>query len=229
MASAMGRRRKDSETTHGFSRGKKNEMTQIISNTSSESSVLVTPSEVMEYLYCPRFTYFLNVLKIAQYEEKRYKVQKGREVHQQRLSQNRDYIRRKIPMLKKDQNVYLSSQSLHVRGIVDEIIYLKDGSLAPADYKFSLYQPYLYNTHKIQTALYALLIRENYKRFVHTGYIFYLRGGTKMHAIEITEKLEKEALSAVSGMLQIIRNEQIPGRTSYRIRCADCCYKNICV
>ena len=190
---------------------------------------LITPSEVMEYLYCPRFTYFLNVLKIRQYEEKRYKVQKGREVHQQRLDQNPDYIRKKIPMLKKEQNVYLSSDVLHVRGIVDEIIYLKDGSLAPADYKFTIYQPYLYNTHKIQTALYALLIRENYQKPVHTGYIFYLRGGSKMHEVAITAKLERESTSAIESMLKIILDEQIPKRTSYRVRCADCCYKNICV
>lgn len=192
-------------------------------------SLLITPSEVMEYLYCPRFTYFLNVLKISQYEEKRYKVQKGRELHKQRLEQNRDYIRKKIPMIKKEQNVYLSSGSLHVRGIVDEIIYLKDGSLAPADYKFSEYKPYLYGTHKIQTALYALLIRENYNKSVHTGYIFYLRGGSKMHAVAITKTLERDAVAAVSAMLTIIQNEELPKRTSYRMRCADCCYKNICV
>jgi len=195
----------------------------------NNAPILVTPSEVMEYLYCPRFTYFLNVLKIRQYEEKRYKVQKGRDVHQQRLDQNRDYIRKKIPMLKKDRNVYLSSDVLHVRGIVDEIIYLQDGSLAPADYKFTIYQPYLYNTHKIQTALYALLIRENYQKPVHTGYIFYLRGGSKMHEVAITSQIEREARSSVAAMLEIILEEQIPKRTVCRVRCADCCYKNICV
>jgi len=209
--------------------GTGNDMAQNTDNRPARSAILITPSEVMEYLYCPRFTYFLNVLKIAQYEEKRYKVQKGREVHQQRLEQNRDYIRKKIPMIKKEQNIYLSSQTLHVRGIVDEIIYLEDGSLAPADYKFSEYKPFLYNTHKIQTTFYAMLIRENYKQPVHTGYIFYLRGGSMMHEIKITEKLEREAKSAVAEMLSIIRNETIPKRTSNRIRCADCCYKNICV
>lgn len=193
------------------------------------SGTLVTPSEVMEYLYCPRFTYFLNVLKIRQYEEKRYKVQKGREVHRQRLEQNRDYIRKKIPMVNKKQNVYLSSNALHVCGVVDEIIYLKDGSLAPADYKFSEYRPYLFSTHKIQTVLYALLIRENYDKPVHTGYIFYLRGGSKMHEIAISARLESEARSVVAEMLNVIQCETIPPRTHWRIRCADCCYKNICV
>ena len=195
----------------------------------NSTATLITPSEVMEYLYCPRFTYFLNVLKIPQYEEKRYKVQKGREVHKQRLAQNRDYIRTKIPMLKKDQNVYLSSQRLHVRGIVDEVLYLEDGSLAPADYKFSIYQPHLYKTHQIQTALYALLIRENYAKPVSTGYIFYLRGGYRMHEVKITRKLELESVDVVGSMLSIIEDEILPRRTSYRIRCADCCYKNICV
>ena len=46
--------------------------------------ISITISEVMEYLFCPRFIYFMNCLNIPQYEEKRYKVIMGREIHHEK-------------------------------------------------------------------------------------------------------------------------------------------------
>ena len=194
-----------------------------------KNPILITPSEVMEYLYCPRFTYFLNILKIPQHEDKRYKVQKGRIVHENRLKQNKDYLRKKIPMLKKDMNVYMSSENLHVRGIVDEIAYLQDETLAPIDYKYTPYRKYVFKTHKIQTALYAMLISETYKMEVKRGYIFYIRDGSKMNEVLITSSLCNEAVKIVDEIINIIKDEKIPNKTKTKVRCFDCCYKNICI
>jgi CRISPR-associated exonuclease Cas4 len=43
-----------------------------------EQDVFVTVSDALEYLFCPRFIFFMHCLGIAQREERRYKVQKGR-------------------------------------------------------------------------------------------------------------------------------------------------------
>lgn len=191
--------------------------------------IMITPSEVMEYLYCPRFTYFLNVLKVPQHEDNRYKVQKGRRVHEKRLQDNRDYLRKKIDMMAKDINVYLSSSQNHIRGIVDEVAFMRDGTLAPIDYKYSPYKEYAFKTHKIQITLYSLLIEETYRKPVNKGYIFYIRNGSKMNEIPITLSLKQEALEIVNTILKIIREERLPQKTKVKIRCFDCCYKNICV
>ena len=102
-----------------------------------DSGISITPSEVMEYLYCPRFTYFMNCLDIPQHEEKRYKVLKGREIHQRQAVINKNYLRLKIGVIKKEMLVYLNSDSLHIRGIVDEVLMLSDGTMAPLDYKLA--------------------------------------------------------------------------------------------
>ena len=47
----------------------------------TEHTPMITPSEVIEHIYCPRFTWFMNVQHIPQQEDQRYKVLKGREVH----------------------------------------------------------------------------------------------------------------------------------------------------
>ena len=55
----------------------------------------VTATHLLEYLFCPRFTYFEYVLDIPEHQEKRFKVQKGREVHQKIRKINPDYLRKK--------------------------------------------------------------------------------------------------------------------------------------
>lgn len=56
----------------------------------------LTPSHIIEFLYCPRFTFFEYVLSIPQYEEKNYKVMRGRDLHDKKLEENKEYLRRRI-------------------------------------------------------------------------------------------------------------------------------------
>jgi len=193
------------------------------------SRVMITPSEVMEYLYCPRFTYFLNVVRISQYEDKRFKVLKGRHVHEERSNHNKRYLRKKIPALKKETDVYLANESLHIRGIVDEILFKKDGTLSPVDYKFSIYKEAVFLTHKIQLAIYGLLIEDIYRIPVRCGYIAYIRNGTKTATVNIDKPLKTRAKKIIKDVMAIIISEIIPKKTPFRIKCVDCTYKNICV
>jgi len=43
--------------------------------------IFITASDIIEYLYCPRFIYYQNVLDIEQHEHQRYLVNKGRDIH----------------------------------------------------------------------------------------------------------------------------------------------------
>ena len=106
----------------------------------------------------------MNVLNIPQFEDRRFKVLKGREVHKRRETENRFYLRKKIGVVDRDLNVYLASPSLGVRGVVDEVLTLQDGSLAPLDYKYSPYREHAFKTHRIQIILYGLLAREAYQK-----------------------------------------------------------------
>ena len=50
-------------------------------NSFDEFEYYITPSDMIEFLYCKRFIYYMKGLAIPQFEENRFKVQKGREVH----------------------------------------------------------------------------------------------------------------------------------------------------
>ena len=76
----------------------------------NEIDVSITVSEVIEYMFCPRFTYFMNCLCIPQKEGERYKVQKGRKIHEDKSKINKEYLRKKIGVKNKEISIYLSSK-----------------------------------------------------------------------------------------------------------------------
>lgn len=195
----------------------------------TEATPMITPSEVIEYIYCPRFIYFMRCLEIPQFEDRRYKVLKGRAVHKRRTTENREYLRKKVGATGKSLNVYLASPRLRVRGIVDEVLALRDGSLAPLDYKYTPYREMAFRTHRVQLVLYALLVRETYKQPVKRGFLAYVRDRSNLIEVNINIEAELEAKNIVDRIFSIIENCAIPNRTKYKVRCRDCCYRNICV
>lgn len=193
------------------------------------SEIYITPSEVIEYLFCPRFIFYMDVLCIPQHEEQRYKVLKGRELHEKKERVNREYLRKKLGVTAKDILVYLASERYHLKGVVDEVLSLEDGTLAPLDYKFAEYKETTYRTHKYQSVLYGLLIRDNYGKEVKRGYVCYIRSRHKVKEIAFQQKDFDEALKVIDEILEIIQKGVYPKKTRYGIRCIDCCYRNICV
>ncbi len=191
-------------------------------------TISITPSEVIEYIYCPRFIYYMNCLCIPQHEEQRYKVQKGREIHEIKGKVNKDYLRKKLGCIKKESSVYLASSRYHLRGIVDEVLFLNDGTLAPIDYKFAEYNERLYQTYKIQSVLYGLLIKENFQSEVNRGYICYVRSRNLIKELTISPNDFNNAIEIVDDILRIIQTGFYPKKTKNKSKCIDCCYKNIC-
>ncbi len=192
-------------------------------------TILLTPSEIISHLYCPRFTYFMTALNIEEHQEKRFKVMKGRQIHDEKTRINRDYLRKRIGVTDKEIEVYLSSEKLHLRGIVDEVLTLEDGSMAPLDYKFAEYRERHFKTLKTQSLAYALLIAENYGKPVSRGYIVYTRSRNRLECIEFTDEDFQQLRGTIEEMLLVIQKGYYPRKTRTRSKCGDCTYRNVCV
>lgn len=189
----------------------------------------ISPSLLMEYLFCPRFIYFMNCLCIPQREEKRKKVLIGRELHNERSKTNIDYLRKRIGCVGKEINVYLSSQELKINGEVDEVLTLNDGTMAPLDYKFSEYRDFTFKTHRYQSIFYGLLIKENYKKEVKKGFICYTRSKNLLKEIQIKENDFEELKKFIKEIINIRLKSFFPRGTKNKAKCIDCTYKNICI
>lgn len=171
----------------------------------------------------------MNCLGIPQHEEERFKVLKGREVHEERQKINKSYLRRKLGCVEKETAVYLASERYHLKGIVDEVLHLSDGTLAPMDYKFAEYKDRVFKTYRVQSVLYGILIRENYGKEVKKGFVCYVRNRNLVKEIPFCEKDFERAVAILVEMLEIIQRGLYPKGTKYKAQCIDCCYKNICV
>ncbi|WP_319482086.1 CRISPR-associated protein Cas4 [uncultured Draconibacterium sp.] len=187
----------------------------------------LTPSHIIEYLYCPRFTYFEYVLCIPQYEERHFKVEKGRQVHDLKLERNKEYLRKRIGVTEKYAEQYLTNNLL--RGKLDEVLLLNDGTMAPLDYKFAKFEDRIYDTYRTQLECYAVLIESNFGKVVNKGFLVYTRSSNKLVEVEISEKSKQDIKQVCNEVVEVIENNKFPKATKYKQRCLGCTYRNICI
>lgn len=187
----------------------------------------ITATEILEHLFCPRFTYFEVYLGISEQQEKRFKVQTGRSVHEEKARINPRYLREKLKCINRRNRVYLSS-SRGIRGIVDEVLFFGDGSAAPLDYKYAEFRDRTFKNHQMQLTFYGRLIHDHYGLPVHRGFIVYTRSRNKLVEVPLTDKMYADLERQIEEVLEIVRRGIYPKPTPSRLRCSDCCYRNIC-
>ncbi|AEV68757.1 CRISPR-associated protein Cas4 [Acetivibrio clariflavus] len=200
---------------------------KLSQNFFNENQYYITPSDIIEFLYCKRFAYYMKCLGISQNEEKRFKVMMGRQLHEKRESENRDYLRKKIGSCGKRIGVNLVSEKYGIKGNADEIHELEDGTMAPLDYKYAKYEERLFKTYKNQMVLYALMIEEVYGKPVNKGYLVYCREGNRLVEIEITKEDKDRVLEYLDEYRRVLEG-YYPQAAKEKSKCTDCCYRNIC-
>ena len=163
---------------------------------------------------------------IPEFQEKRFKVQKGRQIHDQFRKRNPDYLRKKIGAVRKMSDVYISDKN--TRGMVDEVLFLNDGTAAPLDYKYAEYKQKTFRNHRFQIAFYGRLICQHFKLPVVKGFIVYVRNSNKLIEIPITDKIYGQLQEIINILADILTKGIYPPPTKYSARCSDCCYRNIC-
>ncbi len=182
---------------------------------------------MLEHAFCPRFTYFEHVLTIPERQELRFKVQKGREVHEKVQSINAAYLRKRIGCVERKKQVHLSTEEGLI-GVVDEVLTLNDGTMAPLDYKFAEFKGNVWDSHRLQVAFYACLIERSYGKMVNRGFVVYTRSKNKLVEVAVGDEEKVLLLKTVQEVRTILAEGLLPPKGGSRNSCKDCCYKNIC-
>ncbi len=105
---------------------------------------------------------------------------------------------------------------------------MNDDTVARIDYKYAEYKETLYKPHKYQSALYGLLIMDNYSVEVRRGFVCYTRSNHHVEEIPFKQSDFERAKVIIFEILNIIKNGYYPKGTKQKSRCIDCTYRNIC-
>lgn len=194
---------------------------------SEPQTIELSCTDVLEHCFCPRFTYFEHVLAVPERQEKRFKVMKGREIHEKVTSINRAYLRKKVGCVARSFNVHLSTPDGLI-GLLDEVLTLDDGTMAPLDYKFAEYHQRVHETHVVQAAFYGRLVESAFHVEVPRAFVVYTRSRNKLVEIALGPA-EKENLDrSVQEIRDILASGRMPEKGATKSACRDCCYRNIC-
>ena len=108
---------------------------------------------------------------IAQNEDARYKMQKGREVHKYKELTNIDYLRKKIEVKEKLKKQVIYSKKYNINWKVDETLTFKNFIMGALDYKFAEYKEKTLSTYRTQLIMYSVMIEDNFGDKVDRGYL----------------------------------------------------------
>ncbi len=185
---------------------------------------MISVTTVVENVFCPKFTYYSEVLGLLQYEEKRGTVAAGKAFHERHEKTNRAFMPKNLQG-KKIIAVKFHSKYHDFFGIVDEAIELED-QVVLIERKFSNYTK-MHDTIRVQIGLLAILLEENLKKPVNEAFVIFHKEKRDEIMFTIDESVKKTALDMLHKTKKIISTGIMPD-SSFDNRCLNCCYRKVC-
>ena len=186
---------------------------------------MISVTNVVENVFCPKFTYYGLVMGLAQYEEKRGAVISGKKHHAVAEKTNKSVIPKDLVGRKISSQKFYSKKHGYV-GIIDHCI-ITDDEVVLIERKYSD-RAHVQNTIKVQLGLLAILIEENLHRPVRVAYVIFTKDGSRTEIkVEIDKDIRRYALDMLEETRGIINTALMP-KSHYDKRCVNCCYSKIC-
>ncbi len=187
--------------------------------------VLLTVTDVKNFVYCPRVVYYHYFLA-ATNRPTTYKMVEGKmeEERVDALEERRSLRAYGLKEGEREFDVRLCSERLGVNGLLDLAIVCAEETV-PVEFKNSTHPPGL--NHKYQLTTYALLCEERFEKPVRRGFVYLI---PKKRAVEIlvTPDARRFVFRTLARIRTMLEREQLPAPTSHRERCTDCEFRRLC-
>lgn len=184
----------------------------------------LTVTDVVEYSFCPKFTYFINVLGLNQYEHKRGTVAAGRKLHQLHEKNNLNYI----PHTNKGKKIVARkfySEKFDLSGKIDEAIETDD-EIILIERKYSDICE-ISDTLLVQLGLLSILIEENLGKPVKKAIVIFNKTKRKQISVVIDNVVKNNSLEILAKTKKVIQMGIMPD-ADFDNRCLNCCFRKIC-
>ncbi|MCS7222778.1 MAG: CRISPR-associated protein Cas4 [Anaerolineae bacterium] len=185
---------------------------------------LLHAQDLKQWVYCPRIVYFNYFMPSLRPET--YLMEEGRLAHEEEeLREVRRSLRRYgLEEAERHLRVELADEGLGVSGRVDLVLRLTDETI-PVEYKLNT-ASYLPN-HRIQLAIYAMLLEANEWPAVRRGFLYSIRI-RQAEEVKMTTRLREQARSVVEEIRAMIAAERMPEPAAQRAKCVNCEFRRFC-
>jgi len=194
---------------------------------SSDGDPWIKVGDIVQYHYCPRKVYFLEVLGVPIITKR--KMFFGQEEHireMKRVKQRKKIFGINWKLVRKVKyKLYLKSESLHLHGIIDAVLFLED-EIIPVEIKATDFLEVTRNRKK-QLVAYGLLLDENFDYMVHRG-VLYFSGHRKSEVVDITFEDKNYLIEDIKKIRKLFITEKIPRKVDKK-KCEYCEVFRYCI
>lgn len=188
---------------------------------------MFTVTDLKQFFFCPRVLYYHHCL--PDIRPVTDKMEAGIASHE---AENAREARRSLKpydlaTAERHFDVRLQGDKLPIVGVVDMVLAAPNGDerrALPVDFKLADKVP---DNWKIQLAIYALLLEEQWGSTADVGFI-YLIPQRRAERIALTGALKQRAEAALAQMLTIVLEERVPEPPKPRAKCVDCEFRRFC-
>lgn len=186
--------------------------------------LLVTPTELRQWRYCPRVVFFERCTPVRRRET--VLMTHGREKHQTELARERrrTLSRYELTEGERHYDVRLGNTSLGLNGELDLLI-VNGQEAHPVEFKHTSRPPD--PGHKLQLCAYALLVEAELGLSCPHGY-WHSSRTRQTHTIAFDTRLRNSTLKTIQEVRNFIQQEKCPPPTSQTVKCLECELKNFC-
>ncbi|MHA1929503.1 MAG: CRISPR-associated protein Cas4 [Candidatus Thorarchaeota archaeon] len=173
----------------------------------------LSPTDVKQYVFCPRVTYFTRVMKLRPIMGSQQEAGKKSHDKLAKLEKRRKYpLKTKLPLIVKTKEfeIPLISNRYKVRGRLDMLILTHEGEWIPVEFKdMRSNKRKLHLDHKYQLIALALLVEEKHNTIVRRGFIHYTRDEMTIE-MKISSNMRTRCLTYIERIRQMIIDGKIP-------------------
>lgn len=186
--------------------------------------MLVTAGEVKNWSYCRRIVYYRRLMPGA--SAATFKMEEALRAQDmiERLESRRTLSAYGVEGYQRRLGIWLSSPRLGANGKLD-LLLESEREAIPVDFKLTSGEPG--ENHRMQLALYALLVEEVYGLAVNRA-LLYRIPDDRVYEMTMDLGTKQQAEYAVQAIAQMQIDEVFPEPTPVRGRCRDCEYSNFC-
>lgn len=197
-----------------------------IGGTAEERDLLYIATDLKQYHFCPRITYYEKCL--PDFRPQTYMMLAGREAHEREQARalRRTLHAYRLVEGERHFDVHLRSLTLGLAGKIDEVV-LAPGDpprAYPVDYKLT---PQVQDQHRCQLAAYGLLLEEEWQVTVERGFI-YLIPRRKAVEVIIDAPLREMVSHTLADIRAIAEREVLPPPPASRHPCQTCEFRRVC-